>query len=106
MTNRAQELAVKIGKEFLLEFASNRTTGYQWKAEYDSTILQLTAVNYQHTSNKPGAGGTESFTFKPLRTGKTVIRMLYGRPWEQKTIQESTYNLNIHSESATKSPVN
>ncbi len=95
MTSRPQELAVKVGKEFILELPSNRTTGYVWKADYDSTILQLTTLNYQHISDKPGAGGTESFTFKPLRTGKTIIRIRYGRPWEETTTKESAYTLTI-----------
>jgi len=93
--NRPQELAVKVGTDFHIDLPSNRTTGYRWQPEYDSTFVLLIGVNYDQISKRAGAGGTESFTFKSLRKGRTIIRMRYGRPWENKTVKEHTYRLVI-----------
>jgi predicted secreted protein len=100
MTGRPGELVAKVGKEFLIELPSNRTTGYRWNAEYDPAILQLTTIDYRRSSTKPGAGGTESFRFKPLRPGKTMIRMRYSRGWEQRPVRETTYDLEIDPETS------
>lgn len=94
---------MKVGKEFQIELPSNRTTGYRWKADYDQALLQLTNVNYERTSNKTGAGGTESFRFKSLRKGKTVLKMLYGRPWEEVSVEEAVYVVIINSDDSRSS---
>lgn len=88
------------GVPFSLSFDSNRTTGYQWMlaAPYDSTILQLDSHTYNRPSTtRPGAGGSETFTFTPLCPGSTTISFVYRRPWEQlsPTDRREIYDITV-----------
>jgi predicted secreted protein len=92
-----QKLNVKLGKQFLIELPSNRTTGHRWQANYDKSLMQLSTTNYKRVSEKTGGGGTESFTFIPCEKGITLIRMLYKRPWEQTNAREVLYEVTIEN---------
>jgi predicted secreted protein len=90
-----QKLNVKLGNEFLIELPSNRTTGNRWEANYDKLLLHLSTTKYKRLSEKTGGSGIESFTFKPCEKGTTLIRMLYGRPWEMINVKEVLYEVTI-----------
>jgi len=94
---QTREVIAKVGKEFNIDLLSNRTTGHRWKAEYDPALLQLANINYEPNSDKIGAGGTESFRFKSLKKGKTLIKMIYGRPWERMPAEEAAYIVIINN---------
>ena len=95
MTASTKELYVALRNEFSIELPSNRTTGYEWEADYDNTIVRLSASNYKRESEKAGSGGTESFTFIAHRKGKTLIRLLYKRPWDKTISREALYAVTI-----------
>ena len=95
MKMATQELEVKLGSQFLIELPSNRTTGYEWEAYYDEALLELSASKYEHDSERPGSGGTESFRFKASRKGRALIKMLYKRPWEETAAREILYEVTI-----------
>ena len=81
------ERHVRVGDTFALEFPSNPSTGFQWQlAEpLDGVLLKKVSQDFQTNSNsqnKLGAGGTQIWTFKALKTGEAYIEMGYLRPWE------------------------
>ena len=90
------ELNVKINEEFSLSLESVPTTGYIWVAKFDDDLIELKDKSFE--ASQPGAiggGGTETFTFVPIRTGETKITMMYKRPWEKETGEERTYSVKI-----------
>jgi inhibitor of cysteine peptidase len=90
-----RELKVRVGREFSLELPSNRITGHRWEPHYDQLLIQLSTSIYRRSSENIGSGGIESFTFKPLAKGRTLLRMVYKRPWEKVSANEILYEVII-----------
>lgn len=91
----------KVGQEFTLRLASNRTTGYQWQlAESpDESIVRLVGTEYVRSETKlAGAGGEEAWTFKAVGKGKASILMKYVRPWEKNAVPAKSLVFAVHVE--------
>jgi predicted secreted protein len=77
--------------EFKITEPSNGRTGYQWRVEYDKSLLTLRSVkNYVQYSKLIGAGGktiwvfrAKSGAFKKLPR-ETQVHLIYERPWDKK----------------------
>jgi predicted secreted protein len=91
----SHKLTVRLGDKFEIDLPSNRTTGHDWEANYDKLLIQLSTSNYKRASHKTGGGGTQSFIFIPCKKGRTLIRMLYKRPWEKINAKEVLYEVSI-----------
>ncbi|MBN2251135.1 MAG: protease inhibitor I42 family protein [Candidatus Altiarchaeota archaeon] len=90
------ELKVKLNEEFSLSLESVPTTGYVWEAKFDGEMIKLKDKSFE--ASQPGAiggGGTETFTFVPIRIGETKITMIYKRSWEKEAAEERTYPVKI-----------
>ncbi len=86
---------VKVGQEFTIVLPTNPSTGYNWKANYNSKYLKLIKQTYQpNTPILIGSGGNEVFTFKALKSGETLITLNYQRSGS-KPIQIKEYKLKI-----------
>ena len=85
--NVTRQMTAAAGNLFTVTLCSNATTGYQWPESAqisDPTVVQQlshVAVGPQATG-LVGAPGTEVWTFKALKKGKSVLSMEYSRPWE------------------------
>ncbi len=85
--DNGKQITVKSGDLVTLTLVSNPTTGYSWQVmEIDSAILvQDGEPEYKQSSGSEGlvgAGGTETFRFKAVGSGKTTLNLGYMRPWE------------------------
>jgi inhibitor of cysteine peptidase len=81
---------------FEIELGSNPTTGYRWHwVEQDTTMLSLEDREYQPAAEKIGAAGIERFTFKTQNEGKTELKLLYRRSWEDKQAAMDSFVVNI-----------
>jgi predicted secreted protein len=81
-------ISVQVGDTFTVALPSNRTTGYSWAlAETpDPAVLVLVSDTYVPPSAaRPGAGGTECWTFSGVGAGTTTLSLVYRRPWETDT---------------------
>lgn len=75
-----------IGSEFIIALDSNPTTGYSWDfaEEFDPEILTLLDARFQPPETQlKGAGGTQYWTFRTMKEGKTGISLKYFRSWEK-----------------------
>ena len=93
-----QSIETKINSEFRIVLEANPTTGYQWKIDFDSQLINLVDQDYQPNSPElVGSGGLETFNFKAIETGETEIIFSYLRPWEKdKTpLEERAYQIII-----------
>lgn len=95
--SQGREKSVKVNKEFTITLESNRTTGYRWKASFDSNYLRLKADRYERPAKASiGAGGKQNFVFVPIKPGDTKIRFIYKRPWEKSMAREKTLTIHIN----------
>jgi len=100
-TDPAQEINAKVNQDFIIALGSNPTTGYSWQADYDVGMLELVGgestyeTGAQAGQGLVGAGGTEYFTFKALKAGSTDVTLVYVRPWEEESIEQRVFSINI-----------
>ena len=96
-----EPIDIVVNKEFIILIAleSNPTTGYSWEASYDETMLELVEETYElgeyAKQGLIGAGGTELFRFKALKSGEVKITMDYKRPWEQESIDQKIFTVDV-----------
>lgn len=96
-----QAIDIKTSNEFVILIAleSNPTTGYSWQASFDSAALELVEQTYElgdyANEGAVGAGGTELFRFKALESGTFQITFDYERPWEDESIDQKTFTVEI-----------
>lgn len=90
------EIKANLGKEFAISLKANPTTGYVWESKFDENFLKLKKEIFKPFSPEAvGTGGKEEFTFLPIKTGKTRVKMLYKRPWEKKAVDEKGFLIII-----------
>ncbi|WNC12567.1 protease inhibitor I42 family protein [Brevibacillus brevis] len=84
--SKTHSIRVSEGHSFVLTFASNPSTGYQWflSNPLDNQYLSLAANEYvpPTSPSRIGQSGHQLFTFHALQKGMTSIAMKYCRPWD------------------------
>jgi predicted secreted protein len=91
-------IKAKVGEPFTISLPSNPTTGYAWTADYDNVLLRTEEAQFESSamdSIRLGAGGTSVFVFTPLLSGKTTIRFVYKRSWENIVADARTFYVDI-----------
>jgi predicted secreted protein len=93
-------VSAAVGDVLTVTLCSNPSTGFSWENPKfdDSTVMQLTDhATAQATSGAAGAAGTETFTFKSLKSGKSTITMDYSRPWTggEKGVWKAILNVEV-----------
>ena len=98
-TDSGQTINIGVNQQFVIALGSNPTTGYSWQVSYDKTMLELMEKTYkpgkEAKQGKVGAGGTELFRFKTLKTGGDEITLVYKRPWEEDFVEQKVFTINI-----------
>ncbi|HWT24196.1 MAG TPA: protease inhibitor I42 family protein [Solirubrobacteraceae bacterium] len=82
------ELRAKVGETFALALPATATAGFGWVAFYDADRLALVGDEHEPAGSAPGAAGRERFEFRVLAPGETVVRLAYGRPWDDSPREE------------------
>jgi inhibitor of cysteine peptidase len=96
-----ETINISANKEFIILIAleSNPTTGYSWEASYDDTMLELVEETYElgeyAKQGLIGAGGTELFRFKALKSGEAEITMVYKRSWETEILDQKVFTVDV-----------
>ncbi|MFC1901105.1 protease inhibitor I42 family protein [Chloroflexota bacterium] len=94
----AETISVSVDQEFIITLDSNPTTGYDWEESYDSSLLSLVDSEYspdEKAAGLVGAGGTQYFRFKALKTGNTEITLVYNRSFETEILETKVFNVEI-----------
>lgn len=81
----------------------NITTGYAWELEEINAELlrQVGEMEYREKSDDPdqeivGAPGEFFFTFEALKSGKTSLRLIYHRSFEEGVEPLETFTLTVN----------
>jgi predicted secreted protein len=91
--NRIITLNPAERKTFSIELDANPTTGYQWRANFDSNIFEQLTHFYGNSRAGPsfaGSGGKESWLFGLKRvslsdSGARKLTFTYFRAWERNS---------------------
>ena len=97
--NVSRQVSLVAGDTLRVALASNASTGYQWTAEAQvSDRGVLTQTNHQTvapTDAKPGAAGTEVWTFDAIKPGSATLTTTYGQPWPGGTKDAWTFSAAV-----------
>jgi predicted secreted protein len=94
-TGKHRDITVRVGEEFVIALEGNPTTGYQWEAHYDSSMLQLVDRAFSADSRGIGSGGIERFRFKAPTAGDTQLELIYKRAWETIITEDVVFHLHV-----------
>ena len=91
-TDPSHGIEIAVGKQFIIALESNPTTGYEWEADFDESLLKLAQTDFTPAkSGLTGAGGEQTFTFEGVKAGKTEITLTYKRHWEQDFAEQIVF---------------
>ena len=94
-----RDVSLAVGDTLQLTLGSNASTGYQWAADArigDSSVLTQTGHRTVAPTNaKPGASGTEVWTFSALKPGTTTVATSYGQPWPGGATDAWTFTADV-----------
>jgi len=97
-TDSGQAIDIGLDQEFVIALGSNQSTGYGWQESYDETMLELVGGQSTYELSEEdlvGAGGIEYFRFKALEAGETTITLVYKRAWEEESLYQKVFTVNI-----------
>jgi inhibitor of cysteine peptidase len=101
-TDSTKTIKVKQGQNFILQLASNPTTGYQWKlgkiSKPQTAKLLMNQFNPPTDNARVGAGGNEWWVFGAKKKGSTTITLNYLRVWEKNTppAQKAIFTVKVY----------
>ena len=97
--NVARQVSLVAGDTLRVVLGTNASTGYQWTAEAQiSDRGVLTQTGHQTiapTDAKPGAAGTEVWTFDAIKAGSATLTTSYGQPWPGGTQDAWTFSAAV-----------
>lgn len=96
-TNTGENIEVKVNREFVIAVDANPSTGYSWQTEFDAAVFELVSERYapEKAEGLVGAGGTQYYRFKALKTGPARITLEYQRAWESSSLEVRTFNITV-----------
>lgn len=89
--------ALGVGQRLEVTLESNPTTGYQWALDGTLPACLESAGPPTHTrsSNRPGAGGTDLWTFVGKAPGRAALTLKYWRPFEPTVPPVATFGVVV-----------
>jgi inhibitor of cysteine peptidase len=92
-------IQASAGKEFKVLLESNPTTGYHWAivGDLDKSVVEFVSQEYKSTSdpNLVGGGGVDTFIFKAVGAGETIITLGYYPPSNTPVDPEKTETFTV-----------
>jgi len=97
IADSGRSVSLAKGGELTITLEANPTTGYIWQTvETDDTLLQAVGEpSFQASSSALGAGGLQTFRYRALKRGKTLLKMVYHRPWEKDKEPIKTFTVRV-----------
>ena len=101
--DQARQVALRPGDEITVRLCSNPSTGFQWTEDAeisDPDVVTQQSHAYQAPSEEgdppaPGTPGAETWVFRAVTSGESVIRLEYDRPWEGGEKGAWTFELTV-----------
>jgi inhibitor of cysteine peptidase len=83
--DNGDRVELQKGQTLAVSLPGNISTGYSWEVVgLDEQILrQVGEPTFSPDSNVPGSPGTQTIRFRAAGEGRTVLHLVYHRPWEE-----------------------
>lgn len=96
-TPEDHDLFVRCGDKFKIEVESNPSTGYKWHLIFfNKDILKLISSEFvSKLTNQIGSSAIERFNFEAKKEGRTNIKIVYKRAWEEQAMKSKEYFVNV-----------
>ena len=91
----ATEIACRTGDAFELSLEALPSAGYEWRVQVDEARATVTELPAQIGGEDFGGSTRQRFRVEPLASGRTAMRLTYGRPWEAEPEEARTVRLII-----------
>jgi inhibitor of cysteine peptidase len=81
-----KKILLEVGMEVRIRLQSNPTTGYSWEIAQplDQNVVKLVSNEFEEPDDDlPGSAGAESWVFRAVGVGKTMIILNYSQPWRK-----------------------
>jgi inhibitor of cysteine peptidase len=99
VTEKEAGKSVEVANGGTLEITleGNPTTGYTWEVDsVDEKILKLEGEpDFDAASDAVGAGGMMTLKFNAASAGKTDLKLVYHRPWEEGEAPAETFEVSV-----------
>lgn len=95
MTEEPETRTVPLGGRFTIDLPANPTTGYDWQVAFPPERVRLEGREHVRDSDRIGAGGKTTFTFRALSVGEATLRFRYLRVWEGTPIEERVVTVRV-----------
>jgi len=86
---------VKNQETFTIKLHADLGQGYSWQLT-DSSFTDYVVVEKQlskdQPDSQPGSSGIQIFYFKAIKPGVTIIRFIYGRPFQKPFPKDTARN--------------
>lgn len=95
-SDNGQNLTLFAGQELVIQLAGNPSTGNTWEVkDLEEGMFQQVgeAVFAASNPNLVGSSGTQTLTFRVLKTGPAALTLVYHRPWETKVAPLQTFSI-------------
>src|SRR5207249_4919406 len=96
-TGQDHDITAQVGEEFVIALEGNPTTGYEWEAHFDSSVLQLVDRQFSVLGPGIGSGGIERFRLKALAAGDTRLWLIYKRAWETTAAEDIVFHVHVNN---------
>ena len=97
MENSGSTINLGNDDPFEVELVGNPSTGYTWQvASFDSTVIkQVGEPEYVTKDDRIGSSGMYTFKFQTIGDGQTRLLMVYKRKWEEHTLHDKTFEMEV-----------
>ena len=95
-SDHQEQVELQEGQTLSVSLEGNPTTGYTWETlEIDEQVLrQIGQPAFTPASDALGAPGTQVIRFRAVGQGRTTLRLVYHRPWEDAE-PERTFSVEV-----------
>lgn len=95
-----KQVILAVGQVFLVQLPSNSTTGYRWNEanKGEAAVKGVGEPSYiigAAPIGMVGTGGTETWTFRAIKTGQETLRLEYSRPFEKDLAPAQTVAFDL-----------
>ncbi len=90
-----QEIELHKGDLVEINLPARPGTGYAWAIDAvdEGVLAPVGEGSFEHHAPMPGGGTTQSWRFRAVSPGTTLLRLAYRRPWEGSQAPEERFEV-------------
>ena len=95
--DNGRQIELEKGQILVITLEANPTTGYIWEiAKHEQHVLrQVGEAGFEPESEAIGAQGIQTLRFEAVNVGKTALKLVYRRPWEEDVEPLETFSIKV-----------